>query len=102
MVIRSRWIRWRLVAICLAAGAVLPLVTITEALINVHRIRSAGTSAEERRAAQAGADYLMGATFSFDTLGTLALWGAEIAVLLYGLSLAVIYLRNRLKREQHG
>jgi len=44
------------------------------------------------------ADYLEGATFSFDTLGTLALWGLEIAVLIYGLSVAVIYLRSRLKR----
>ena len=99
---RSRWIRWRLVVICLAAGGVLPIVTIIQALVNVHRIRSSGASAQARGAAQAAADYLMGATFSFDTLGTLALWGAEIAVLLYGISLAVVYLRYRLKREQNG
>jgi hypothetical protein len=99
---RPRWVRWRLVAICLAVGAILPLLTLAQALVNVHRIRSAGGSAEAKAAAQVAADYLVGATFSFDTLGTLVIWGLEIAVVSYGLSLAVIYLRSRLKREQHG
>ena len=102
MVKVSRWVRWRLVAVCLAVGAILPVVTIAQALVNVHRIRSAGGSAEARAAAQTAADYLVGATFSFDTLGTLALWGLEIAVVTYGLTLALIYLRSCLKREQHG
>ena len=99
---RRGWIRWRLLAICGAAGAILPLVTIGEALLNVHRFRSESGSAEARRSAQALADYASGATFSFDTLGTLALWGVEITVLLYGISLAVSYLHGWRKREQRG
>jgi hypothetical protein len=95
-----RWIRWRLVTICLAGGAILPLVTLGQAMVNIHRIRSEGVSADAKAAAQAAADYLVGATFSFDTLGTLTLWCIEIAVVLYGLSLAGLYLRGRLKREQ--
>ena len=102
MVRGSRWVRWRLVAVCLAVGAILPLITIAQALANVRRIRSSGGSAEARAAAQAAADYLLSATFSVDTLGTLALWGLEIAVVAYGVCLGAIYLRSLLEREQHG
>ena len=98
----SRWIRWRLVVACVALGAILPLVTLGQAMVNVRRIRSLGVSADAKAAAKVAADYLASATFSVDTLGTLTLWGVEIAVVLYGLSLAGLYLRGRLKGEQHG
>jgi hypothetical protein len=80
---RSRSLQFHLVAISLALEAALPAATITQVLINPHRIRSTGSSSVAKDAARAAADYLVSATLSFDTP-------------------AVVILRRQLKSTQHG
>jgi hypothetical protein len=92
---KFKWVRWWLLVACLAVAAVPQLVIIGQALLNARKIRSMGSSAETVRAAGSAADYLVRATFSFDTLGSLALWTLELTLLLYVLSLAVLYVRFR-------
>ena len=84
---------------CLVVAAVPQLVIVSQALLNAHKIRSMGNSAETVRAAGSAADYLVRATFGFDTLGTLALWTIELTLLFYILSLCFLYLRLRTRRQ---
>ncbi len=88
-----RWVRPRLLLACLAVAAVPQVVIVVQALVNAHKIRLMG------RGFESAADYAIRATFNFDTLGTLALWTLEIALVLYALAAAVLYLRNRPGRE---
>ena len=83
---RFAWFRWRLLVVCLVAGLVLPVVTVIQVL---------GRAAKLAGADEVSADYLREATFSPETLATLALWWVEIAVLLYGLSLLVLFIKER-------
>jgi hypothetical protein len=52
------------------------------------------------QADEVSAEYLREATFSPETLGTLGLWALEIAVLLYAVSLLVLFIKER--REKRG
>ena len=83
---RFAWFRWRLLVVCLVAGLVLPVVTVIQVL---------GRATKLAAADEVSADYLREATFSPETLATLALWWVEIAVLLYGLSLLVLFIKER-------
>ena len=99
----SRWIRWRLLAICAVVGLMLPLGTLVQAIINIHRFRVEGRgSTEAAAAARLAANYAQEATFSFETLGTLALWGLEITTVAYGIAIAAVWFRARLRRTQNG
>jgi hypothetical protein len=85
------WFRWRLLVACLLAGLIFPTVTFFQAL---HR------ATQLAQADEMAADYLREATLSPVTLGILGLWTAEIAVLLYAVSLLVLFIRER--REKRG
>jgi hypothetical protein len=85
------WFRWRLLVACLVAGLILPAVTVVQVL---HR------ATQLAQADEVSADSLREATFSLETLGTLALWTLEIALVLYAVSVLVLFIRER--REKRG
>jgi hypothetical protein len=93
--VRWHWIRWRLLVGCFVVAAVPQLILGIQALIRARQIRSMGSDQVIGRAA----DYLVGATLSGDTFGTLLLWTLELTVLFYGLALIVLYVRNRFRPQ---
>jgi hypothetical protein len=85
------WFRWRVLVACLLAGLIFPAITFFQAL---HR------ATQLAQADEMAADYLREATLSPATLGILGLWTAEIALLLYAVSLLVLFIRER--RDKRG
>ena len=80
------WLRWRLFLACLAAGLILPVVTVVQALHRAEELRI--------KSQQAG-DYLHAATLSPDTFIALTIWTLEIALGLYLISLLFLFVRHR-------
>jgi hypothetical protein len=94
---KFKWIRVRLLAVCLVLGLAPEALVVWKTLDAARRMRALGQEAGMERAADSMASQMLMNAFSFPMVGVLLLGTAEITVFLYLVAVGLLYFWSRLK-----